>query len=393
MILHLMNAGRLGGIASLLFPALGRLRLPVALAMLVEERLGAGSARTGVELARAQGLEVHEIPVRRRLDPAAVRALAALLARCRPAVAHAHDAKPSAYLWAAERLAGTGAALVSTHHGIHGRPDLKARGYERFYARLVLPRFDRILAVSASDRRELARALGPAHAARVLLCENGADAQLVTAAGRPTASAEIRRRWSFLGDRREGLLVGVVGRLSREKRQERALETLRALDPALGARLLVFGVGPREAELRARAATMGLGDRVVFAGFRPRVGDELAGLDALLSVSAAEGLPMTLIEAGWAATPVVATDVGGVREVLGQPPAGVLVPRDAPAAAIAAELARLLGEPLRAETLGCALQTRVTTCFSADAWLARLRAVYAPWVRAPSERGAELAGA
>ena len=81
-------------------------------------------------------------------------------------------------------------------------------------------------------------------------------------------------------------------------------------------------------------------------------------------MSIAEGLPLNVIEAGWAATPVVATAVGGTTDLLGDPPAGVLVPPWEATEAIADRLAALLRDPSLASALGKALQARVASRFS-----------------------------
>jgi len=369
----------MGGIASVVLPALPHLGVPVKVAFLVEDRCGA-AGRGGVESAARLGLDFVEIRVRSRLDFDAVRRLAELLRVDRPRIAHGHDVKASTYLLAAARVARSGAALFSTHHGIHGRPDLKTRFYERFYAHGVLRGFDRVLAVSGADAGELAALLG---GNCVRLHRNGADARRVGPEERARVSEEIRRRWPLPPEARAPgmLLLGVVGRLSAEKRHDRALAiaaALHELDPALPWHLVVFGAGPAEAEIRARVDRLGLGARVTLAGLRRGVGDELAALDVLLSTSDAEGLPISLIEAGWAATPVLATRVGGVEEVLGD--AGVLVaPNDAPPAT-ARRLHGLLVDPAERARLGAALQRRVAGSFSRAAWLARLRELYGTWI-------------
>src|SRR5262249_25451084 len=166
-----------------------------------------------------------------------------------------------------------------------------------------------------------------------------------------------------------------------EKRPGRALAVAQALaeiDPALRWHIVCFGTGPLEAELRARTSAMGLDGRVSFPGFRAGIGDELAGFDVLLSVSDAEGLPITLIEAGWAAMPVLATRVGGVAEVVGD--AGVLVAPTDPPALLAGALHGLLVSGDERARLGRALQARVEASFSRAAWVERLREVYQPWL-------------
>jgi len=100
----------------------------------------------------------------------------------------------STYALLAAKLAGNGAALFSTHHGIHGRPDGRTRFYERFYTRVVLPRYDRVLSVSLADGEELAEMLGP----RVRVHMNGVDGRPVAVEDRPRVRAEIRAAWPKL---------------------------------------------------------------------------------------------------------------------------------------------------------------------------------------------------
>ena len=253
-----------------------------------------------------------EIQVRSRIDRQAVRELAQAFVRLAPRIVHAHDVKASTYALLAAKLAGLDAALFSTHHGIHGRPDGKTRFYERFYTKVVLPRYDRVLAVSLADGEELAEALGP----RVRVHLNGIDGRRVAPEDRPRASAAIRAAWPVLPE--GAAILGVVARLSPEKGHGRVLEVCAALrqrHPALRWHLICFGAGPLADSLARHTAALHLEDRVTWAGARPRVGDELAGLDVLLSMSIAEGLPLNVIEAGWAATPVLATAVGGTTDL------------------------------------------------------------------------------
>jgi glycosyltransferase involved in cell wall biosynthesis len=234
-----------------------------------------------------------------------------------------------------------------------------------------------VLAVSRVDRDELVRR--GLSEGRVLLHLNGVDARRVDPASRDAERARVRAAWNLTDE--DGLAIGVVARLSREKRHDLALDAaahLAALDPSLRWRLLFFGSGALEGELRARIESLGLGARVELRGYRANLGDEMAGFDVLLSLSDAEGLPLNLVEAGWAATPVCSTAVGGIPDLLGEPPAGVLVERRGDPATIARALHALLVDEPRRRALGEAFQKRVESGFSRRAWLARLEEIYKP---------------
>jgi glycosyltransferase involved in cell wall biosynthesis len=149
------------------------------------------------------------------------------------------------------------------------------------------------------------------------------------------AAAAVERPWT-------GRIV-TVGRIDSEKNPlllPEILAELRAHDPRWT--LVVAGVGPLEDAVRRRAEELGVGEALELAGY-VRNGPELWDLyrsgSVFLHVSLTEGLPQVLFEAMAAGTPIVATDVGGVRAAVGD--AGLVVQaQDARAAASALERLR-----------------------------------------------------
>jgi glycosyltransferase involved in cell wall biosynthesis len=139
-------------------------------------------------------------------------------------------------------------------------------------------------------------------------------------------------------------LVAGVGHVYPRKGFDLLIDALARL-PAAGAHLVIVGEGPHRGQLEERARDLGLGGRVHWTGFRDDVADVLAACDAFALSSRNEGMANVMLEAMAAGTPVVATDISGVRNVLGErdgsPAAGWVVPVD-DAAATAAALARVL---------------------------------------------------
>lgn len=126
---------------------------------------------------------------------------------------------------------------------------------------------------------------------------------------------------------RPGPHVIGVGRLSTEKNQSVALEGLaRALEQGEGGRYLLLGDGPLRQRLESLVRSLGLQDRVYFAGQRPNPYPAIARADALLMSSLHEGQPMVLLEALTLGTRVVSTDIPGARAVLEDGRFGLLVP-------------------------------------------------------------------
>jgi glycosyltransferase involved in cell wall biosynthesis len=155
----------------------------------------------------------------------------------------------------------------------------------------------------------------------------------------------------------EGFALGVAGRLTAQKA---LADTLEALARVPGPALLVLGDGPERAALERVAADLGVSGRVRFLG--PGTRDDVItlfrGVDAALVTSAWENLPHTLLEALAAGTPVIATAVGGIPEVVRDGENGLLVPpRDV--AAIASAIERLLRDTALRASLAAAAAASV----------------------------------
>jgi glycosyltransferase involved in cell wall biosynthesis len=140
----------------------------------------------------------------------------------------------------------------------------------------------------------------------------------------------------------DGPLVLSVGALIPRKGQHLLIAALPALP---GATLVLAGQGASESEYRALASRLGVADRVRFLGSVPH--DDLPALfaaaDVMALVSSSEGLANAWVEALACGTPIVASDVGGIRELLKTPEAGRIVAQDP--AAIAAAIADILASP------------------------------------------------
>jgi glycosyltransferase involved in cell wall biosynthesis len=140
-----------------------------------------------------------------------------------------------------------------------------------------------------------------------------------------------------------GSTLAFAGRLTAQKSLEVALEALAANHDVV---LLIAGDGDRRAPLERRAATLGLGERVRFLGPQPRdrVLELFRAADAALLSSSWENFPHTVVEALAVGTPVLATAVGGVAEVVHDGENGLLVPSGDPAA-LAKAIARYFADP------------------------------------------------
>jgi glycosyltransferase involved in cell wall biosynthesis len=139
--------------------------------------------------------------------------------------------------------------------------------------------------------------------------------------------------------------------------------------------VVLVGDGPCRRDLERRASRPDLAGHASFTGWRRDLTSILADTDLAVLTSRNEGTPVALIEAAAAARAAVATDVGGVREVVDDGVTGILVPHGAPEA-FAAACARLLDDPARRERMGAAAREHVRAAYSADRLCAEVDALY-----------------
>lgn len=145
------------------------------------------------------------------------------------------------------------------------------------------------------------------------------------------------------------VVIGTVGRMEEQKGHAILLDAfslLRSMPgvPADSLRLLVVGDGRLKPATEARAARLGITDACRFPGSITHLGDVYRAIDVFVMPSLWEGLSLAMLEAMAAGLPMVATDVGGVRDVLGDNRYGLLVPPGDPVV-LAQALAKLLIDP------------------------------------------------
>lgn len=252
-------------------------------------------------------------------------------------------------------------ALVATVHGF-SPTNWRTRWYSRL-DRLALRRFDRVLAVSGPIRERLiASGVKPG---RVQVVHNGIDV--------PPAPASRDLLRTELGITPNDFVVGTVGRLSPEKGHRDLLRAL-ALGPS-ELRLVLVGDGPERPGLEGMARTLGLDGRVTFLGLRHDVERLHPAFDLFALPSHTEGSPTALLEAFAYGTPVVATRVGAVPDMLRDEVEGVLVPPHSPAL-LAEALGKLFASaPLR-QTMAERAKHRYETEFRRCHWLDSITAAY-----------------
>jgi glycosyltransferase involved in cell wall biosynthesis len=139
--------------------------------------------------------------------------------------------------------------------------------------------------------------------------------------------------------------------------------------------LLIVGSGPEEQRLRQLASAGGLAAKIRFVSASPHVHELLNAIDVFVLPSINEGMSNTLLEAMACALPVIATNVGGNPEVVGDAGGGFLVP-PADGEAIAGRLAQLQRLPDLRAAMGSAARQRIVESFSLAAMTRAYRELY-----------------
>lgn len=320
-----------------------------------------------------------EVPVRRipamPLGPAGARrvpALTRLLRRERPAVFHAHMSSPVACKWglAAAVLARVPAVLGTVQVGAYEPPNRSAY----WQLRALAARVDRYLAVSREIAAELTEGLGwPA--AKVEVAYNAVDVERAAVPAPPGLRAQ-------LGGSETRSLVLTPARLDAQKGHEVLLEAIVEVPEAL---FVLAGDGPERGALEARAAELGIAQRVRFLGRREDVPQLLSACDVFALPSLYEGSSLAVLEAMAAGTAIVSSAIGGTEELIEDGRSGLLVaPGDA--SALAAALRRVLDDPQLREDLAAHARERVDSGLRREQNADRVAAAYRDLLGEPGPR-------
>jgi glycosyltransferase involved in cell wall biosynthesis len=287
-------------------------------------------------------------------------AIAELCRRLRPDVVHTHGYHVDVVDSGAARRAGV--PTVATVHGFTGG-DWKNWIYERLQRR-ALRRFAAVVAVSRPLARDLER--GGVPPARLHIVPNASPAHDPP----PLPRDQARTRLAVPNGR---FHVGWVGRLTPEKGADVLLAALPLLAD-LPLVVSVVGDGRRRPQLQEAAARLGLGDRVRLLGNVAEAGRLFAAFDVFALSSRTEGTPIALFEAMAARTPIVASAVGGVPDVV-SPQEALLVGADDPAA-LARAIRAVHANPAAAAERVRRAHERLARDFAPGPWLERYEHIY-----------------
>ncbi|MEP7273159.1 MAG: glycosyltransferase family 4 protein [Acidobacteriota bacterium] len=333
----------------------------------------------------SQGVECFSCDVGGRAGfPMAMLKLASFLRRERIDILHAHLFEPSIVSLQAATLARTPVRVMTRHYS-----DYHTRIDKKWHVRLdqLCTRLShRVIAVSEHTAEHMiAEEDAPPEKIRTIL--NGIDFDRVRLSG-PDAVKRIRAEF----DAEDAYILLICARMHPEKGYEYLFDAMPRIRSRTDRRviLLVAGRGTFEAEYRTRVRDLGCEEDVKFIGFRKDVPDLMAAADLVVLPSVAEAFGLVLTEALYLGTPVVASRVGGIPEIVNDGVDGVLVPPEN-SEALADAIIDLLHDPARRTQMSGAGRAKVVEKFQFDKMVRSYEAVYEELlIASPSPRDSAL---
>jgi glycosyltransferase involved in cell wall biosynthesis len=279
--------------------------------------------------------------------------------RARPYdVVHTHTSKGGFVGRIAARLAGVPVVL----HTVHGFAFHEATAWQQTAFYTLLERIaawfcDAIVTVS-HYHRDWALRLGIAAPRKLRAIPNGIDETRVATASPPSS---LRDR---IGAGPDCLVVVTHGRLAAGKGLEYLLAAIPRVQQSIdrSCKFVLVGDGPLREELEWLTWRLAVSEWVVFDGFRPDIGEVLAGADIVALPTLREGLSISLLEAMALGKPIVTTSIGSNLEATAAGECALTV-RTQDADGLAEAIEQLSRDPARAQALGAAAKARFESTY------------------------------
>ncbi len=335
-------------------------------AIVTFEREGSSAPNPFLEALHDAGIPVKCLRQRSAADRAALDGLRSAFEEFAPDILQTHGVK-SHFLMRVSGLPKR-RPWIAFHHG-YTTPDLKMRFYNQL-DRWSLRAPVRIVTVSRAFERQL-RAAGVS-ARRITVLHNAIEPDWMIGAENREAAR------SRLGIGKEERVVATVGRLSSEKAHVdlvRAAVKLDSLDRDLPVRIVIVGEGPERSSIERLARELGISERVTLTGFLGDPRPVYAAADVVALSSLSEGSPNALLEAMAAGVPVVATDVGGIPEIVTNEETALLVASRSPEA-LAGAILRVFADPEASRARADRARTLVASRHSPAERVRKLAAIY-----------------
>ena len=303
---------------------------------------------SGIDMAaRLRGLNVRNLFCAGDLDLPFAYRLVQYLQKVKPDLVHCHSRR------GADMLGGLAASFADIPAVVSRRVDNTEM---RLMAALRYRPFKKIIAISEAIRQVLLD--HDVAAERIEVIRSAVDTEQF--AGKP----DCRQVREDFGIPAGAFVIGAAGQLIPRKGHRFLLQAAAELrDTHAPFRVIIFGEGYLNNQLRSQAASLGLGDVVQFAGFRDDLDDYMGCIDLFVHPATSEGLGVIALKAAAAAVPVVGFSAGGLPEAVLHEETGILVPPE-DVAALRDAMAKLMDDDELRATLGEAGRKRMQNEFS-----------------------------
>lgn len=367
-VCHVIHGLQPGGAEQLLVE-MAKARSSACLDISVLSLMATGDSSVARAL-RETGVRLESCNLASRWDPRALPRARSVIADLSPNVVHTH--LKHADLVGAAAAASLRIPQVSTLHLIEDTVGGVGRLKRGMGAAARMHTAGRTIAVSDAQRSWYLSTFR-ADASRVVTVHNGVGDRP------PQSPADRERLRSDLGLRPGDVAAVMVGVMRHGKGHADLLAAARKIPAGSPLRIVLAGDGPLRCELERSAAATGETSRVIFAGWCSDVPALLGASEIIVHPTLFDALPTALIEGLAAGIPAVASDVGGVPEIVA-PGTGILVtPGDQRGLADAMIL--LGADPAMRSQMGSEARRRFDAEFSVTLWLERLRSIYEQVIR------------
>jgi glycosyltransferase involved in cell wall biosynthesis len=284
-------------------------------------------------------------------------------------IVHTHTAKAGALGRLAARLAGVPVVIHTPHgHNFYGYFNRFASGLVILIEKFLAIFTDRIITLTELEKADYLK-FKVADGKKAILIYMGLELDGFL----PGDPVKIKERLK-IND--QDKVVGYVGRLEPIKGPQFFVEAARiCLENNSVARFILVGEGSLRQELEEKVASWGLKAKIIFLGWRYDIADIMSILEILVLPSLNEAVGIVLLEAQSLGIPVVASEVGGVPEMIQDKQTGILV-RPGSAAALALAVNNLLSDPERLRSMSALGKNWVKDRFKAEDMVSKISCLY-----------------
>ncbi len=291
-----------------------------------------------------------------------------LLRNFKPDIIHVNSSKAGGIVGVVSLFYKLGRATSKLIFTVHGWAFNEIRPKWQIFliklaSRLTCIFYDKIICVSEFDRQAtIKNKIAPEK--KLITIHNGIDTDEMVFLSREEARNKIFRKSRFQeSSNSDNLIIGTVGEFTKNKGQKYLIDAISHTVYPISCITIIIGWGEEKSNLKSQISKLGLEDKIfLIEGLSPAM-QYLKAFDIFILPSIKEGLPYTLLEAGLAGIPVIATEVGGIPEIIENKKTGLLI-SPADASALASAIKELLEDKNLSSNLAENLRQKIIQEFS-----------------------------